>query len=486
MIKKIFSEIEEIIVELFKKEEIWFFLLLLIVSGGYFSYFLIIQGIDFDKALVIIRDFLAASWWLWLFFILLPITLSTWLYWRNELFKSQIKWTLLELKIPRENTKNPKAMEQVLTAMHSLRNTPSNFQERWVDGELTRWFSLEIVSFGGEIHYYIRLYKKQKNLVEAAIYSYYPDVEVVEVEDYVNKFPSSVEEMYSQGYDLWGTEMLLTKPSFYPIKTYPHFVEVQHEEKMVDPMSAFLEVLGKLKPGEIVGIQILIAPAGDKWRFLVSPEKGWPHKWQDELEKLRAPKQRKTQGVSGEGGIEASQAISLRSPDETNILKEVENNLSKPAFNTLIRFIYLSPKETFYDSYASRGLVGAFNQYGALNLNSFRQNHRVSTRTLFWYFPYFFPNLRNELKKQRLLRNYRLRDLPPETFMGKIISSHPLNWNTASKTFEMNTECLATLFHVPTETVLTTPHIQRIESQKVSPPVGLPIFGEEEEIEKFK
>jgi hypothetical protein len=377
-------------------------------------------------------------------------------------------------------------MEQVLAAMHSLRNAPGDLQERFWDGEVTRWFSLEIVSFGGEIHYYIRVYAKQKNLVEAAIYSYYPEVEVVEVEDYIDKLPKSVEEMYSQGYDLWGSEMLLAKPSFYPIKTYSHFVEAEQEEKMVDPMSAFLEVLGKLKPGEIVGIQILIAPAGDKWRFLVGREKGWPHKWQAELEKLRAPKQRKTESVGGEGGIESLQAISIRSPGETNVLKEVENNLSKPAFNTLIRFIYLSPKETFYDSYARRGLTGAFNQYAALDLNSFRQNYRVSTRTRFWNFPFFFPNLRNELRKQRLLRNYRLRDLPPETVMGRIISSHPLNWNNASQVFEMNTECLATLFHIPTETVLTTPHIRRVESQKVSPPAGLPIFGDEKEIEKFK
>ena len=49
-----------------------------------------------------------------------------------------------------------------------------------------------------------------------------------------------------------------------------------------------------------------------------------------------------------------------------------------------------------------------------------------------------------------------------------------------------NTEAIATLFHLPTAVVLTAPHIRRIESRKGGPPAGLAIFGDEEEIEKFK
>ena len=50
----------------------------------------------------------------------------------------------------------------------------------------------------------------------------------------------------------------------------------------------------------------------------------------------------------------------------------------------------------------------------------------------------------------------------------------------------MNVEGIATLFHPPTAVVLTAPHVKRVESRKVGPPAGLPIFGEEEELEKYK
>ncbi len=473
MFRNFIEEIVSLIQEFFSQEESWILLFLLIIGGFLFVKF---SGFNLEPLWLALISFIKKTWWFWLFLIFLPITASLWLFWRNEKYKSEIEWSFLEIKIPRENKKDPEAMEQVLYLLHSLRNAPGDPREKWWDGEVTRWFSLEILSFGGEIHYYLRCYKKQKNLVEAAFYSYYPDVEVVEVKDYVENLPKNLNELYQKNYDLWGTEMVLNKSSLYPIKTYRHFF-VSEETKIVDPMSGFLEVLGKLKPGEIVGVQILIAPTGHDWR----------DKYQKDFEDLKS-KLKKTKEVPTEKEEleETPSGPATLSPAEIFILKEIENNLSKPAFNTLIRFIYLSPKDIFYESYARRGLVGIFNQFAHLSLNSFRQNYKMSTRVTMWVFPYFFSNLRVELRKARLLRNYRLRDLPPQTFMGRLFTSHPLNWNFGSRTFEMNVEGIATIFHLPTAMVLTTPFAPRIESRKISPTVGLPIFGEEKDIEKFK
>jgi hypothetical protein len=157
------------------------------------------------------------------------------------------------------------AMEQVLAAIHSLRNIPGNPQEKWMTGEVTLWYSLELVSIGGAIHFYVRSYRKQQPLIEAAFFAYYPDIEVVEVEDYVKQLPENVTELYESGYDLWGIELILNKDDAYPIKSYLDF-EAPEEEKQFDPMSHFLEVLGKVKREETVAIQIVIAPAGAKWR----------------------------------------------------------------------------------------------------------------------------------------------------------------------------------------------------------------------------
>lgn len=445
-------------------------------------------------------QFLALTWWFWAFVIFLPIFVSLWLHWRQEMFKNSVKWVLLEIRIPRLVIKSAKAMEQVLMAMHTLRNAPGDLQEKYWEGEVTRWFTLEIVSFGGEVRFFVRAYAKQKDLIEAAFFSYYPDVEVVQVDDYVDKLPQNLSDLYERGLDMWGTEMLLSREDAYPIKTYPFFEEVTEEKTLsarLDPISTFLEVLGKVKKGELVGIQILIAPAGPEWK----------DKWASLLDGLRERTEDSTPTAfrtavdfPGGGPLPALSVIGgedkksgtdflrsfSRTPGEIDVLEAVEKNLSKPAFDASIRFIYFSPKSIFYDSFARRGLVGAFNQYAVLNLNSFRQNYQISTRTRFWHWPHLFPDLRNEYKKQRLLSSYLKRGVPPETFMGRLITSHPFNLNFASRRFAMNVEGLATLFHPPTAVVLTTPHIKRVESRKTGPPAGLAIYGEEEEIEKYK
>lgn len=420
-------------------------------------------------------QFLGASWWFWLFLILVGLFRSAWLFWKNEVYEHHdLKWNLLELKIPREIRKSPKAMEQILLAIHALRNIPTDFGERYLLGEITRWYTFEMVSFGGEVHFYLRHYYKQKPLLQAAFFSYYPDVEVVDAEDYIDRFPATVREVYRQGYDLWGAEMVLDKKALYPIKSYKDFEAIE-EEKQFDPASYFLEVLGKAKPQEIVGIQFNCAPADLRW----------DKQFERDLEKLKETKMKKEKAV-GEDELGAFGRMIPRSPGEVDVLKAVENNLSKPAFECVARFIYLSPKATFYDSYARRGITGAFNQYGVLDLNRFRPNYTMGTRIRPWNPPFVFPNLRNNYRKNRLLYLYRGRKVPIHTFMGRLLTSYVFNLNFHSKPFLLNVECLATLFHPPTFVVITAPHIKRVESRKYAPPAGMAIFGDEKEIEKFQ
>ena len=467
MVKKFLEEVWDTFLQFLGKEEAWLILFLLGLGG---ITLLALPSIDPWEILNIILTLFRYTWWLWIFFIIFPLAVNTWVHWRQEVFKRSLKFILLELKIPREIVKTTQTMEQVLAALHSLRNAPGDIREKYADGEVTVWFGLELVSFSGEVHFYIRCQKKQRNLVEAAFFSYYPDVEVIEVEDYVENFPKDVKELYASGKDMWGTEMVLAREEAYPIKTYKFF-ESEAEEKQFDPISTFLEVLGKLKPGEIVAMQFLIAPGANDWA----------KQWDGFLEKLQEPM---TADVQSDDGTSRKVPIS-RSPGQYDVLEKVEENLSRPAFDTLIRFMYLSPKEIYYDSFARRGLVGAFNQYSALNLNALIQNYPVSTRTMIWYWPHVFPKVRNEFKKQRLLHNYRRREVPPETWIGRLITSKFFNWNFKSKRFKMNTEGIATIFHLPTSIVLTAPHIIRNESKKGGAPAGLPIYGGEGDIEKF-
>jgi len=425
--------------------------------------------------------------------ILIYLTLfSSWMFWRNKLFEESFKSILLEIRIPREILKSPRAMEQVFFSLHALRNTAGDSGEYFLDGEVVRWYSLEVVSFGGEVHFYVRCPFKQRNLVEAAFLGYYQDIELLEVDDYsTTVFPRTLQDVYAQGYDMYGAELHLARPDAYPLRSYVDF-DTADEAQLFDPVTNMIEVLSKIKPEEMVGIQILFYPLGPTWR----------KEWKPLVEELRQSKQKKggaKTAVMFPGGpmphldIKKSEEDEfgklsrafMRTPGETEVLKRLEANLDKPAFCALIRFLYFSPKSSYYDSFPRRAVIGTFNQYSDLGSNYFKLNYKGATRVKWRNFPHFFPGLRGDARKHILLYNYQERNFPPEHWMGKVLTSSLFQWNIKTKTFQITTESLATIFHLPTMPVLTAPHIRRVESKKGGPPAGLPIFGDEEKIKQF-
>lgn len=412
--------------------------------------------------------FFAATWWFFLFLFSVPFLQNAWLTWRQTQYKLGDKYVLYEMKIPRETLRTPKAMEQLFQSVHNLQNGPSSFGDKYLEGEVGRKFTFEMVSFSGEIHFYVRFYHRYKTLMQAAFFSYYPDVELVEVEDYTKKLPHSYADLDAAGFDMFGSEMGLSKSPIYPIRTYIDF-ETPDEEAQMDPIAVFIEVLSKIKPGEVVGIQYVLSPIGSKWA----------KEYKEELDELKQPK---AYDVTDKG----FPLMSNMTPGEVDAIKAIERKISKPAFKTVIRFIYLSPKNTFYDSFARRGVSATFNQYAANHLNSFNINHAgISPMAAIWFFPFVFSGERNILRKQRVWNMYLKRAFPAGTYLARLLNSHPLNWEFHSTPIILNVEEMATLFHPPTKTVLTAPHIDRVTSRKAGPPAGLPIYGEEKDIERF-
>lgn len=403
-------------------------------------------------------------WWLLLFIITFPIFINLWLWWRQTLNEAAITWTLLEIKPPREIRKSPKAMEQVLTGIYALRNAPSNFFEKWIEGETTKWFSLEIISAKSEIHFYFYTPTKYKNVIEANFYAHYPDIEIAAVDDYTNKLPSDTKELYKIGLDVFGSELKLKLDDAYPIRTYIQF-ETPEEEERLDPISTFIENLGKLKKQEQFWLQFIIRPSDPAWK-----EKG------DKL--VKELKEKSTKTIKTEKGAITMPAVPT--PGELDIIKAIEHNIAKPGFDTIIRFFYLAPREIYDDTFPNKGIPTIFNQYSAMNLNSFLHNVNVRTLTPKWYrFPYFNAQTRMEGRKQRILKNYKIRSFPEELVIGKFINLNPSNFNFFSTHFVLNTEELATLYHLPSHFILTSPYISEVESKKAGPPAGLPIFKEE-------
>lgn len=435
----------------------------------------------------------------WLGILILLVVLTklfeqTWLFYRQSLFKNAIEWALLEIKIPREVMRTPRAMEQFFMNLYALRNVPGNFAEKYIDGEVTLWWSLEIVSFGGEIHFYIRTPKKHKKMTEAGLYAQYPNAEVIEInKEYLDLLPKQTKEIYQKGYDIFGSEFILRQPDFYPITTYERF-ELSKEEMSIDPLSALLEVLANIHKEETVFIQILIRPAGPEWQEagkkfvdkLIGRETKTKVPSKDTLgdiarnvfmSPVEHPKWAEKDGIKEE---KMDLTMWKLTPGEKEIVEAIERDIAKPSFETVVRFLYYAPIPIFNVNFAIKSPLGALNQYASQNLNSFGINWRVATRSRWIYFPYFFVKKRVEARKQRLLYNFRNRKMPEELKLGSAVTSHPFNFNFKSKSCILSTAELATLYHIPAEQVLTAPHIKRAESKRMGPPAGLQIFTEEE------
>ena len=61
--------------------------------------------------------------------------------------------------------------------------------KRMLKGKFRPWFSLELVSIEGEVHFYIWTQPKFRKLIESQFYSQYPGVEILKKQrDYTKKF----------------------------------------------------------------------------------------------------------------------------------------------------------------------------------------------------------------------------------------------------------------------------------------------------------
>ncbi|MCX6731435.1 MAG: hypothetical protein NTX55_00360 [Candidatus Parcubacteria bacterium] len=369
---------------------------------------------------------------LWLPVVLILVFWKLWIYYIRASYISRIEWILLEIKLPREITKGPQAMEAALTPFHQPRD--GNFVEKYWKGLLRGWFSLEIVSIGGEIHFFVYTQRFYKNLVEAQIYAQYPDVEITEVGDYTKFFG----EGFEKDWKFWGTEFKLTAEDAYPIKTYVDYKlheMATKEEQKTDPMTSFLEFLGSIKAGEQIWFQILIRATKKKWK--------------DEGKKLVDKIMKGKETKDKEGNILAG--VLRLTPGERGVIEAIERDVSKFGFDVGIRAIYFAKNEVF-NSVNAPSLIGSMKQYNALNLNGFKPVNPTGVD--------YFRKLQEPGRRAKMFDAYCKRSV----FYMPYVRNY----------FVLNTEELATIFHFPGR-VAETPTLGRIEAKKGEAPTNLPI-----------
>lgn len=394
-----------------------------------------------------------------LFFLF--IFLDFWLMNVRREYISKIKWKLLEIKIPREILKSPKAMEIVFAALHSIQSG-IKFFDKWIKGQVPGWMTFEMTGHAGGVHFYVRIPEQFRNLVESAIYSQYPNTEIIEVEDYVDLPPSILPNKI---YDVWGTNLILAKKDAYPIQTYEYFEE-KMKEKRLDPTATLIEALSKNNKDEMSWLQILIRPVDDKWKKeaqkeinkLIGREEGIGRTAWGELEEffrnlIKAPIIHPTWS---DGKTEDSGGgLSALTAGEKDIVAAIENKISKLGFETLVRFVYIDKADSFTRGNIS-AVTGAFKQFNTQHLNAFKADSHTAIKA-----SQPFKERKLYLLKRRIYDSYRLRFFPVFFKVKKM----PI----------LNTEELATIYHFPT-TFVEAPTLQRLDSRRGEPPAELPLI----------
>ena len=391
---------------------------------------------------------LYAPIWVPLFFILMWFDL--WIsYKRREYIKEQ-GGILLEIRIPREILKSPLSMEIFMNVLHQT--SVGSLVDVYYKGRVRPWFSLEIVSIDGHVHFYIWTPTKFKNVIEAQLYAQFPNIEVHETKDYaLNVHHNPLKTSFG-----WIGQFALTKADAYPIKTYIEYGldKDPKEEYKNDPIVPTLEFLGSLKKGEQAWIQILVqghTKEGIKYgRLSLKPD--WSVGVKKEIEEIVKKGTMKAADEKKTGFLNLSES-------QKDTIKAIERTLSKPAFDTMIRAAYIADKEALNKNNIG-GLLGSFKQFGSNSLNGFKPGFNAG-----YDYPWQdFKGIRKKNNEIKLLEAYKRRsffNLPFKNFHGK--------------PFILTSEELATLWHFPSSIVAATPTLIRLPSKKGEAPSNLPM-----------
>lgn len=407
-------------------------------------------------------DFFYHSWWIILppafYYIFNVLWMDFAGFYSENSWHQNKKYTMLEIIPPREIERGPKIMEAFYTGLSGVLTTFDSFR-KYLNGALYHdRFSLELVSEEGKIHFYIRTETGNRNLVEAQIYAQYPDAEILEVEDYYNKFPKIIP---SKNWEMWGSDFEFVLANAYSLKTYDKFEESVTGE-MLDPMAALIETMGVLGPGQHCWIQFVLQPLPEPWKKEkaqqavmdkitgreAAPQKGIWDDLTDVFFNLWSGLFGPVEFAKAEKKEQAPLEFRL-TPQEKETLKAVEEKLGRNCFKTKMRFVVLGKREVF-SGIKYGAIIGAIKQFNDIHMNQIKPEDITKT-----YGKIFGKKPRGDFRKRKLYDRYRKRNMD-----GPIMV--------------LCTKELATIFHFP-DIGVKSPSVPRVASKLGSAPSNLPI-----------
>jgi hypothetical protein len=415
---------------------------------GLFFVFFVFNYIGLPQSKIVSFIFALAPIWLPLMTFL--IFFKTYMDMVGKKFALNSGRVVMEIILPPEVFKSPEAMEYVFTQVFNAAN-PDNLMETYIDGKRPLPYTFELVSRGGDVHFYATVPKKFANGFTDAMYSQYPGVEILKPEvDYTAEIPNTLD-----GVSFMSFHFQKKKPSAYPIKTYVDFGldKLPKEEEKLDPMTPMLEVLAGIKPHQQVWFQfICVAHRDQGFKLGQLRKKGT---WESEVsEAIDALMGRDSKTKSGPAELEGMPRLT---PGERDTIEAMERNMSKYAYEFKGRFIYISTKEWDYDGGLFARLIRSLAQTEAKTRNGLGIRWRTDYNYKIFSDPF---GKKIPAMKKAELKEYKLRKLYPKS--------------PAMGTKILTVEELATLFHLP-GAVAITPTLNRVTSTRHDAPSNLPV-----------
>ncbi|MFA6081280.1 MAG: type IV secretion system DNA-binding domain-containing protein [Patescibacteria group bacterium] len=303
-----------------------------------------------------------------------------------------LEMVTLEIKLAKENEIKIDAADQMFSSFSSLKKS-GFFSFLEVDDVV----SFEIIGKKAEIRFYVSAPNRIIDLIEKTIYGYYPMADIKKVDE-----PNIFSE---QGKVVFGG--LVQKESAYmPIRLY--------RDLPTDSLSAITSSLSKFDDNEAGIIQILIRPAGGKW---------------------------KKEGKSYVSSTKKNEANPEKATFKTDpkVLEKIEDKCSRSGFDATIRFVVTASTKDMADTHL-KNIKNAFTQFNS-DLNNF-----TGTKDLF---------------KGGFMINFIYKFFPIIDFSI---------WPFKKSVSILSTDELATLFHFPNKTV-ETPHIQWLKAKTAPVPI---------------
>lgn len=321
------------------------------------------------------------------------------------------------------------AMEQLLTALSSIRDTNSFFK-KIIYGSPCISFEIANSAKSEEIIFYIAVPKKFRESVEKQIHSFFPNSVLEKSKDYNIFFPGS--------FTCASTLRLKNKYTL-PIKTY--------ENLEIDPLNAITNALSKLETvSEGAAMQLVMRPAGTKWRtkgrkIAHEMQQGKQLREADRSMLSKAGREIGTglidvlHGPKKDSLPESSQPKPVQlTPEEQELVKSIENKAAKTGFKVNIRLIASAATQERAQVILGQ-LENAFSQFENGDTNCFQVSRRTKRREISYDF---------------IFRNFK-----------------PLEANI------LNNEEIASIFHIPVSST-EAPKIKWLKSNAAPPPIDIP------------